>query len=238
MAAGYLSGDQLRKKPGQWLSELPVEPRALAAIGLAGGLVLLFAKIAEDVFSNESRTFDTAIIKAMRTSGDLATPVGPPWMENAFADITSLGGTTVITLVAVIATAYLAIAGRPKLGLLTGLSVAAGALVEHLMKLGFDRARPNVVPHLVEVHSLSFPSGHAMLSAMTYLTLGALLAEAQTRWRLRGFIFGTSVALTLLIGVSRIYLGVHWPTDVLAGWTAGAAWALLSWFFARRLEER
>lgn len=105
------------------------------------------------------------------------------------------------------------------------------------MKIGFDRGRPDVVPHLVDVHSLSFPSGHAMLSAMTYLTLGALLADAQTRWRLRGFVLATSVCLTLLVGISRVYLGVHWPTDVLAGW-AGAAWALLFWFLAQRLTGR
>lgn len=228
----------MRDKLRRLLQGLPIEPRALVVIGLGGGLVLLFGKIAEDVFSNESHAFDTAVLKAMRTAGDLATPAGPPWLKNAFADITSLGGTTVITLVTVIAIAYLATAGRPRLGVLMGMSVAVGAVVEHLMKLGFDRARPNIVPHLVEVHSLSFPSGHAMLSAMTYLTLGALLAEAQTRWRLRGFIFGTSVTLTLLIGVSRVYLGVHWPTDVLAGWTAGAAWALIFWFFAKRTVDR
>lgn len=222
---------QLRKR-------LPVQPGVLVVVGATAGLILLFGKIAEDVFANESRAFDTTIIKAMRQAGDLATPIGPSWLENAFRDITSLGGTTVIVLVTVIATAYLITAGRTRLGLLTGASVALGAGVEKLMKIGFDRARPDVVPHLVVVHSLSFPSGHAMLSAMTYLTLGALLAEAQTNWRLRIYVLATSVCLTLLIGISRVYLGVHWPTDVLAGWTAGAAWALLCWFLARRLAGR
>lgn len=207
----------------------------LLVVGAAAWLFLLFGKIAEDVFSNESRAFDTTIIKAMRRAGDLATPIGPSWLENAFRDITSLGAPTVIVLVTVIATAYLVTAGRTRLGLLTGASVVLGAVVEKLMKIGFDRARPDVVPHLVEVHSLSFPSGHAMLSAMTYLTLGALLAEAQNSWRPRSFVLAASVWLTLLIGISRVYLGVHWPTDVLAGWTAGAAWALLFWFLARRL---
>lgn len=229
---------QILDRLNHWRERLPIQPSVLLVLGAAAGLFLLFGKIAEDVFSNESRAFDTTIIKAMRRAGDLATPVGPSWLESAFRDITSLGGTTVIVLVTVIATTYLITAGRTRLGLLTAASVALGALVEKLMKIGFDRARPDVVPHLVEVHSLSFPSGHAMLSAMTYLTLGALLAEVQTTWRLRSFVLATSVCLTLLIGVSRVYLGVHWPTDVLAGWTAGAAWALLFWFLARRLTGR
>ena len=100
----------------------------------------------------------------------------------------------------------------------------------------FDRTRPDVVPHLVEVSSASFPSGHSMLSMTTYLTLGALLAEVQTERRFRIYVLAWAVALALLVGWSRVFLGVHWPTDVLAGWTAGAAWALLCWAVAQALH--
>ena len=105
------------------------------------------------------------------------------------------------------------------------------------MKLGFNRARPDVVPHLVDVSTMSFPSGHAMLSAMTYLTLGAMLARAQSQRRLKIFVLGVTMALTLLIGVSRVVLGVHWPTDVLAGWLVGCAWALGFWLLARQITR-
>jgi undecaprenyl-diphosphatase len=109
------------------------------------------------------------------------------------------------------------------------ISVAGGAGLSSLLKLGFERPRPDLVAHLVEVQTLSFPSGHAMVSAVIYLTLGALLAQVHGSIRLKIYILSVAVILTLLIGISRVYLGVHWPTDVLAGWAAGAAWAIMSW---------
>ena len=221
-----------------WFRWLPAEPRVLIGIGVLAGLLLLFAKIVEDVVEHESGAFDRAILTSLRTAGDLSRPVGPAWLQSAFTNITSLGSPTIITLVTLVAVAYLAVAGRRKLALLTMVSIAAGALAEKAMKLGFDRARPDIVPHLVTVHTLSFPSGHAMLSAVTYLTLGALLARAQTRWGMRIFVLTASIFVTLLIGFSRVYLGVHWPTDVLAGWSIGAAWALVFWLIAESATER
>ena len=106
-----------------------------------------------------------------------------------------------------------------------------------LLKLGFARPRPDLVPHAVEVYTASFPSGHAMLSAVTYLTLGALLIRVQPRWRVKVYILFLAISITLLVGTSRVYLGVHWPTDVLAGWCVGAAWALLCWLVALRLQR-
>lgn len=220
----------------KWRGRLPAEPSVLLAILAFIGLIWIFAGLSEEVFDKETQSFDTTVIKALRVAGDLGTPIGPGWVESAFHDITSLGSPTIITLVTVIVTSYLVAAGRWRLGALTAVSITLGSIVEKLLKALFDRARPDIVPHLVDVHSLSFPSGHAMLSAMTYLTIGVLLAQAQTRWRLRSFIFATSIILTLLIGMSRVYLGVHWPTDVLAGWTAGALWALLFWFIARTVR--
>jgi undecaprenyl-diphosphatase len=112
------------------------------------------------------------------------------------------------------------------------VATIGGTLISEGLKVGFSRPRPDLVAHVVEVHSMSFPSGHAMLSAVTYLTVGALLARSQARTAERGYILGAAIVLTLLIGASRVYLGVHWPTDVLAGWCLGAAWALLCWIVA------
>ena len=87
---------------------------------------------------------------------------------------------------------------------------------------------------------MSFPSGHAALSAVCYLTLGVLLAQTQASRTLRIYFIATAMVLTLLVGVTRIYLGVHYPTDVLAGWCFGIAWALICWtvmsYFQRRGE--
>jgi undecaprenyl-diphosphatase len=117
-------------------------------------------------------------------------------------------------------------------------AVASGMVVGSLLKWGFDRPRPDLVPHGQIVYTSSFPSGHSMISAVAFLTLGALLASGQTNLRMHGYLMGLALFLTLIVGVSRVYLGVHWPTDVLAGWTAGAAWALLCWALARRLRRR
>jgi len=219
----------------RWLRWIPVEPRVLLTLGLLAGMLLAFAKIVEDVVEDESRDFDHAILLALRQPDNLAAPIGPPWLKDALIDVTSLGSTTVLTLVTVIALVYLLLANKPRTALLVTAAIGGGRLVEVLMKLGFGRARPTIVPQLVTEHSLSFPSGHAMLSAITYLTLGALLAHAQREWRMKLFILATGIILTLLIGVSRVFLGIHWPTDVLAGWTAGAAWALAFWLVNRKL---
>lgn len=226
----------MRWEIGHWKSRLPTEPKMLLGLGGLAALLLLLAKIVEDVVTKESGSFDHAVLMAFRVSGDLSKPVGPQWLQSAFIDITSLGSPVIITLVTLVTAAYLAVAGKKRQGLLVAISIGLGSAVEKLMKLGFDRARPEVVPHFVTVHSLSFPSGHATLSAMTYLTIGALLARSQRNWRVRTFVLAVSMMTTLLIGFSRVYLGVHWPTDVLAGWTVGAAWALATWLVAEKIR--
>jgi undecaprenyl-diphosphatase len=118
--------------------------------------------------------------------------------------------------------------------------VLGGTALNSLLKLVFARPRPDLVTPLTQVLTLSFPSGHAALSAIGYLTLGALLAQAQASRAIRIYFIVVAVALTLLVGVSRVYLGVHYPTDVLAGWCIGLAWAAICWstmtYFQRRGE--
>jgi undecaprenyl-diphosphatase len=116
--------------------------------------------------------------------------------------------------------------------------VGSGFLLSSILKVLFQRPRPELVPHAVYVSTASFPSGHSMLSAVTYLTLGALLARSQAHRRLKAYLILVAVLLTLLVGVSRVYLGVHWPSDVLAGWTAGASWSIICWLAARWLQRR
>jgi undecaprenyl-diphosphatase len=154
------------------------------------------------------------------------------------ADLTSIGGVSVLTLFTAIVIGYLLIGGKRAAALAVLVAIGGGALLDSALKLGFERPRPDLVAHLVEVRTYSFPSGHAMLSAVTFLTLGALLAAVESGRRLRAYILSVAVLLTLLIGLTRIYLGVHWPTDVIAGWCAGAGWALLCWAVATWLQRR
>lgn len=214
------------------------EFNTLLAFLVASGMAFAFISIADEMAEGETRAFDEAVLLALRQPGDTARPIGPWWLEAAMVDLTSLGGWTVLAVVTAVVLAYLLATARAGAAALVFASVIGGALLSTALKIGFARPRPDLVDHLVNVSSASFPSGHAMLSAATYLTLGALLARTETRRTVRGLIFGVAVTLTLLIGVSRVYLGVHYPTDVLAGWCMGGAWAMVCWMVARWLRPK
>jgi undecaprenyl-diphosphatase len=216
---------------------LVVEVGTLISIIIIAGGVLLFSELVELV-QGEPHAFDQWVLLALRNPGDLSDPIGPVWLELAYRDITSLGGAAVLTLMTAIVVGFLIIDEKRAAALFVLASVAGGALLSAILKLVFVRPRPNVVPHLVEVSSASFPSGHAMLSAVVYLTLGALLSRVEGPPRVKIYVLSIAILLTFLVGMSRVYLGVHWPTDVLAGWCAGAAWATLCWRVALALQRR
>lgn len=202
-----------------------LEFQTLALLIAAGGAVWLFLGLADEVTEGETGEVDRAVILWLRTPGDPADPIGPRWFEEMMRDVTALGGFTFLTLFVVIAVAALAFYRERREAVVLGVSIALAAGVNDLLKLSFDRARPDLVSHGSYVYTHSFPSGHSMLSAATFLTTAAILSSFQTRRRAKAFIFGVAVLLTAAVGVSRVYLGVHWPTDVLGGWTLGAAWA-------------
>lgn len=218
-----------------WARVRDVVPVA-SLLGIALAL-LAFSEIADEVDEGEARSFDESVLLALRTS-DPADPVGPRWIEASVVDISALGGFAVLALVTLLAVGYLLVLRRWGGALLLLAATIGGTAISEGLKVGFNRPRPDLVAHIVETTSMSFPSGHAMLSAVTYLTLGALIARTQERRRLRSYVLGAAILLTLMIGVSRIYLGVHWPTDVLAGWCLGAAWALMCWTVATWLSQR
>ncbi len=207
----------------------------LAAGGIAGG-VWAFALLADAVMEGGTQAFDRGLLLAMRRPGDLA-PIGPPFVQEAARDATALGSVVILGLLTAISAGFLALDGKGRMALFVLLSVLGGTALSAVLKDLFQRARPDLVPQAVSVATTSFPSGHSMLSAVTYLTLGALLARSHQRRRFKAYFLLLAALLTGLVGVSRVYLGVHWPTDVLAGWTAGAVWALLCWLVARRLQS-
>ncbi|XXF77573.1 phosphatase PAP2 family protein [Myxococcaceae bacterium GXIMD 01537] len=199
---------------------------------------LAFIALSDEVREEETRHFDERLLLALRRPDDLAVPRGPVWLRVAARDFSALGGAPVLALVTVAVCGLLALVRHWRsLALVVGATLG-GTLLNVALKHLFARPRPTVVPHLTEVASASFPSGHAMLSAIVYLTLGALLAQLTEHRRLRFYALGWAVLLTLLIGLTRVYLGVHYPTDVLGGWVAGLAWALLAALVARVAKRR
>jgi undecaprenyl-diphosphatase len=208
-----------------------------AVLAVAGGL-LGFALLADEVREGDTRSFDHTVMLTLRTTSDLSDPIGPPWVEEMARDLTSLGSITVLALVSLAVTGFLILRRKHGAAVLVLTAVFGGMLLSTLLKAGFERPRPDLVPHAVVVFTKSFPSGHAMLSAVTYLTLGALLARVQPHRRVKAYLLILAILLTVMIGVSRVYLGVHWPTDVLAGWCVGATWAMLCWLTASWLQRR
>lgn len=181
---------------------------------------------------------DRALLLALREPGNPDDPLGPHWVEQMATDITSLGSYTLLTLLVVGIAGHLLLQGRRASALLLVGTALSAVLLSTGLKELIDRPRPDVVLHLANVSSPSFPSGHAMLSATIYLTLGALLARGVPPGHLRRMYLGLAIGITLLVGISRVYLGVHWPTDVLAGWTLGALWAWGCWRLADRVGAR
>ncbi len=208
-------------------------PRVLVPILVLAGIAWGFIELADEVIEGDTRAIDQAIILGFRVPGDPADPIGPPWAEEAMRDITALGSAPTLVIAVLAVVGFLALARAWRLALFTLTAGAGGLIVSSLLKYTIDRPRPDLVPHGTQIYTSSFPSGHSMMSAVVYLTLAALVVRLMQKRRLKGYALGIALILTLLVGVSRIYLGVHWPSDVLAGWAAGAAWALGCWLIAR-----
>jgi len=218
------------------------------ALALVIGGVWAFIKLAGEVIERDTQHFDDRIMAALHprprdptrpaSADNPLIPIGPRWLQQVGHDITALGGVAVLSLVTAIAAGFLFMRRQYHAAVFLLLTAATGQLVSTILKWFFNRPRPDLKFQSSYVASTSFPSGHSMLSAVVYLSLGALLARFVSGWRLRLYFLSVALLLTFLVGVSRVYVGVHYPTDVLAGWTAGLVWATLAWLVARHLQRR
>lgn len=222
------TGPVLKPDPPANPVTAPVRPSRRSLYWLGGGVVALlfgFGMLAEEVAEGDTSQFDSTILMALREPGDKDNPIGPMWLEEAARDITALGSFSVLGLIVAAIVGYLYLSGRARTGMYLGFAVLAGTLISTVLKMAFDRPRPEFSA-TARVFTASFPSGHALISAVVYLTIAALLAESAREPKFRVFFIAVGVFLTVIVGMSRIYLGVHYPTDVLAGWSIGTAWAL------------
>jgi undecaprenyl-diphosphatase len=208
----------------------------IAVLTLVVG-VLGFFLLAGTVSVGGTQRLDERLLLALRHTDDPAVPLGPPALGEAARDLTAVGGVAFLLIVTGAVAAFLLLCRKHHALWLMLATVVGGMLLNAGLKRVIDRPRPTVVKHLSYVDSKSFPSGHSMLSAVVYLTLGSLLARMVRPVRLKLYFVAVALLLTFLVGLSRVYLGVHYPSDVLAGWAAGLAWAVLCWLLARRLQR-
>lgn len=212
------------------------KPRTLALLALLASLVSAIL-IGLAVGRGASQPFDQAFLLALRIPGEPTTPIGPKWLTEVARDLTALGGVTVLTLLTTLATIHLLLRREWSTAALVSITIISGTMISNTLKTIFERPRPELTA-IAEYGTGSFPSGHSTASAVVYLTLGLLLAHAAEKVSMKAFYLITAILLTFLVGLSRLYLGVHYPTDVAAGWSIGVAWALICSFVATRIGSR
>jgi undecaprenyl-diphosphatase len=210
----------------------------LASILIIAVLLFAFGLIAEEIVEGEPLAFDRTVMLAFRDAANPSMPIGPPWLQEAARDVTGLGSTIVLGIILFATVGYLLLDRERTAAWLMLGAVLSGAALNDFLKFVFARPRPDFVTPAVRVFTASFPSGHAALSAITYLTLGAILARTHPSIRIRIYFMSLAAILTGLVGLSRVYLGVHYPTDVLAGWCIGTAWAMGCWALMTGLQRR
>ncbi|HEY5072628.1 MAG TPA: phosphatase PAP2 family protein [Caulobacteraceae bacterium] len=227
-----------RGRLGAALAAARKEIGIVAAVLVVAAGALGFLGVADQVTDGHTKGFDLGLMLMLRHPGDITRPIGPAWLKLGAIDLTALGSITDLAIIVLIVAGFFAAQRRWREAALLLAASLSGLLLVDVFKLVFGRERPPLAMHAIQVDNASFPSGHAMLSAIVYLSLAALLAHFADRRRVRIFALGAGLLLTLVVGASRVYLGVHWPTDVMAGWALGAAWAMLWWVITWYVEHR
>lgn len=212
------------------------ESRTLVLIASGSILLLLFVLLTGQVFGGSTASIDETLMLLMRETNDIHDPLGPGWFEELARDYTALGGIPILMAFTFFVACYLAMERRYRATVFIVATALSGLIVSTLLKEVFDRPRPDLVETGTRVYTSSFPSAHAMMSACMYLAFGALLARYETRRRKKVTVLTIAALIIMAVGLTRVYLGVHWPTDILAGWTAGTIWALLCWLVYRHMD--
>jgi undecaprenyl-diphosphatase len=229
--------------PAGWLASLRrwlggFELRLLLPLAMILVGLWIFLAIAQTATRAEPHRLDSALLLILRDPANLGDPRGPVWLEEMVRDFTAFGSTGPLLFLTGAATGYFVLRRSYHMAGLVLLTVLGGFVLTLLLKEGFARPRPELVPRITYVNTQSFPSGHSSIAAAVYLTLGALIARLQPSRRLKSYVMAVALALTFLVGISRIYLGVHWPSDVLGGWTIGAVWATAALLLSRWVRRR
>jgi undecaprenyl-diphosphatase len=214
-------------------NRLPVALIGIFTLGVYG-----FIQIADEMAEGEIRNLDETLFMLMRVAGDPSRSIGPAWLQETAVEVTAIGGYPLIVLTLAAVCGFFIVTERYGAALYAVLSVGSGAVLSYSLKQYYARPRPDLVDHLDTVHTASFPSGHALVTTVAYLTLAAIVIGYLETSRARAYVISVAVLVAVMVGVSRVYLGVHWPSDVAAGWALGAAWASFSWLVVHMLQRR
>lgn len=209
----------------------------LAAATLCGSM-LVFVEVTDQVMEGGLHDAEQQWMRSLRSPDDPSQPLGPRWLQHVGLDVSALGGGAVLTLMTLVVCGYLLIERRFYNVIFLLVAAVGGLVLNKFLKALFGRERPDIVPHLSEVSSASYPSGHSMLSSIVYLTLGVMLARSVKSRTLKIYFVSVALGLSFFIGLSRVYLGVHYPTDVVAGWAAGTGYAMICALAAYWLQSR
>lgn len=215
-----------------------IESRALILVTGAAAAIWAFFNIASEVREGDTLAIDRHILLALRNPADPSDPIGSRSFQEAMRDVTALGGTTVTILVTVVGVLAFLMHRRRWHAAILAVTVLLADISSEGLKALYGRPRPDLAPHGSFVYSASFPSGHSTLSAATFLTLAMLIASLEPNRGTKVMVYTLAMLLVIAVGVSRVYLAVHWPSDVLAGWCLGAAWALAAWTALLRFGRR
>ncbi len=194
----------------------------------------VFTALAAQLGTPSVQRFDETVVRSLRNAEDLAQPIGPTWFKELARDFTALGGYGILSTITLLVTTFLHLERRPARAHFVVVAIVAGYSLSMTLKALIARPRPDIVPWLSHVHSSSFPSGHSMMSAVVYLSLGLMLSDLTSRRLVKTFVVVAPLTISALVGLSRVYMGVHYPTDVVAGWWLGISWSLACWLAIRR----
>jgi undecaprenyl-diphosphatase len=224
---------QLQQRPA-----MTTETTTFLELCIGSILAMGFLRLADKVMAGKTNEIDERILKGLRHPENPAIPIGPGWLADTAQDLTAMGGGPNLSLITGVVIGFLALNRRFRAAGFLVISLGSGMIISRLLKDFFVRPRPTVVPKLTHFDPGSFPSGHSMLSALVYLTLGSILSRMAASKVAKAYFLSVAIALSVLVGLSRMYLGVHYPSDVLAGWAAGSVWAGFCAQAARWLQRR
>lgn len=225
------------KRAYRILSDARREWPILLFLLLATTAVWTFVVVADQIAEGSTLAIDRELLRLFRDPDDPGL-AGPPWLQEMMRDFTGLGGTGVLTLITLSAIGFLLLERKDHAAALLLVAVLGGVVLTNVLKIGFGRPRPPHMDYEPLLESASFPSGHSTMAAVVYLTIGALIARMRPDPRVKVYVIALSILIAVITGISRVYLGVHWPTDVIAGWAVGSAWALLCWLVALFLQRQ